>query len=346
LSIRFSLAATLLSTAALAALALSAAAAPASAAPTPTYAVTGKVAGPDGSWDYVSFDAAHRKIYVSRSNGVSALDVDTGVLTPHLADGSRTHSVIVAPGGDTLIITNGAPPLANMVSAADGKLITSIPIGPLPDAGVFDPGSNLAIVVSATGLTTLIDPASKTVAATVQLPGKLEFIAPDGKGLVFIAVESKNEIAVLDTKTKALKTLYPLPGCDSPGGLAYDAKAGVLITSCDGGVAMIVSAKTGAVLATLAIGKGPDAVIFDAVRGLAFIPCGQDGVLDVIKVGAGANAKLIQVVKTERGARTGMVDTKTGKLYLPAATYGPPPAAGGRPAMVPGSFHLVVVSPG
>ena len=106
--IRFSSVATLLPAAALSILALSAATAPASAAP--TYAVTGKIAGPDGSWDYVSFDAAHRKIYVSRSNGVSALDVDTGVLTPHLADGARTHSVIVTPGGDTLIITNGAPP--------------------------------------------------------------------------------------------------------------------------------------------------------------------------------------------------------------------------------------------
>ena len=99
------------------------------------------------------------------------------------------------------------------------------------------------------------------------------------------------------------------------------------------------------ILATLAIGKGPDAVIFDPVRGLAFIPCGGDGVLDVIKVGDGADAKIIQVVTTEHGARTGMVDPKTGKLYLPAATYGPPPAAGGRPPMLPGSFHLIVVSP-
>ena len=338
--IRSSACAAALAFAALAAGALSAAAAPAE----PTYAVSGKIAGPDGRWDYVSFDPAHRRLYVSRGDGVLALDVDSGVVTPHLADGKGTHEPLVLPGGDTLLVTNGGSATALVINAADGKQIGEIPTGPAPDAAGFETGSGLAVVVSAVGTATLIDPATKAVVASIPVGGKLEFLAGDGHGHMFVNVETKNEIARIDLKTKAV-SYYKLDGCDSPGGLAYDPKAGVLIASCDGGVAKVVSARTGVVLATLAIGKGPDAVIFDPVRGLAFIPCGGDGVLDVIKVGKGSDAKIIQVVTTERGARTGMVDPKTGRIYLPAAAYGPPAAAGGRPQMLPGSFHLLVVSP-
>ena len=330
--------------AALSSVILLAGAVPAAAAD-PTYAVTGKIAGPDGGWDYLSFDPAHRKIYVSRTDGITALDVDTGVVTPHLADGKRTHEPLVLPGGDTLLVTNGGSSTALLINAADGKQIGELPTGPAPDAAAYAPGSGLAVVVSAVGAATLIDPKAKTVVATIQLGGKLEFLVGDGHGLMFVNVETKNEIAVIDLKTRAVKARYKLDGCESPGGLAYDPKAGMLIASCDGGVAKVISARTGAVVATLKIGKGPDAVIFDPVRGLAFIPCGGDGVLDVIRVGKGADALVIQVVTTERGARTGAVDPKTGKIYLAAATYGPPAAAGGRPTITPGSFHLLVVSP-
>ena len=303
---------------------------PARAAPAePTYAVSGKIAGPDGGWDYVSFDPAHRRLYVSRGDGVLALDVDTGVVTPHLADGKRTHETLVLAGGDTLLVTNGASGTALVINVADGKQIGEIPTGPAPDAAALETGTNLAVVVSAVGVATVIDPTSKAVVASIPVGGKLEFLAGDGHGHMFVNVESKNEIAVLDLKTRSVTARYKLDGCESPGGLAYDPKAGVLIAACDNGVAKVVAARTGAVVATLKIGKGPDAVIFDPVRGLAFIPCGGDGVLDVIKVGNGRDALLIQVANTERGARTGMVDPKTGALYLPAATYGPPPPAGG-----------------
>ncbi len=121
----------------------------------------------------------------------------------------------------------------------------------------------------------------------------------------------------------------------------------MLISACDNGVAKVVAAKTGVVVATLTIGKGPDAVIYDPQRKLAFIPCGKDGVLEVIAVGKGADAKpSIQTVKTALGAQPKAVDPKTGKLYLPTVNYGPAPAAGGRAPALPGSFHLLVVSPG
>jgi hypothetical protein len=311
----------------------------------PSYAVTGKIAGPDGGWDYASFDPAHRRLYISRTDGITAIDVDSGVVTPHLTDGQHTHEPLVLPGGDALLITNGATASARLVNAADGKLIADIPTAPKPDGAVFDPASGLVITSSGTGISTLIDPVAKTQVGTITIGGGLEFPASDGLGRVFVNIESAGEIAVLDVKAKTVTAHDKLGVCVEPSGLAYDPGADVLIAACSNGVAKVVAAKTGVVVATLTIGKGPDAVIYDPNRRLAFIPCGRDGVLEVIAIGAGADAAVIQTVKTELGARTGAVDPQTGKLYLPTAQFGPAPAAGGKPPILPGSFHVVVVSP-
>ena len=317
----------------------------AAVAATPTYAVTGRIAGPDGGWDYASFDPVHRRLYVSRTDGVTALDVDTGVVTAHLTDGKYTHEPLVLPGGDVLLVTNGGSASARMVNAATGALIADVPSGPLPDGAIYDPASGLVVTSSATGNASVIDPAAKAATGAIAIGGKLEFLAVDGHGRVFNNVESAGEIAVLDLKARTVVARYKLDGCDSPGGLAYVDKADVLVAACDNGVAKVVAAKTGAILATLAIGQGPDAVIYDSVRHTVFSPCGHDGVLDVIEVGKGADAAVVQVVTTEPGARTGAVDPKTGKLYLPTARFGPVPAGGHRAPPLPGTFHLVVVSP-
>lgn len=311
----------------------------------PDYAVEGKIVGPDGGWDYVTFDPAHRRLYLSRGDGVTAIDVDGGKVTGHLADAKRAHSPVVLPGGDRLVVTSGGDATAKVIDAHTGVLIKSIPVAPLPDAGIYDPASGLVIAFGAKGDATLIDPIKQAVIGSIAVGGKLEFGVADGAGGVFVNVETAGEIARLDLKSKTVAARYPLKGCEEPGGLAYVPSARMLISACGNGVAKIVSAKTGAVLATLAIGKGPDAVIYDPRRRLAFIPCGEDGVLEVVAVGEGADARVIQTVKTAPGARLGMVDPKTGKIYLPTAEFGPPKTPGGWPSAVPGTFHVLVVGP-
>ena len=104
----------------------------------------------------------------------------------------------------------------------------------------------------------------------------------------------------------------------------------------------MINAATGADVATLAIGKFPDAVIYDPVRKLAFIPCALEGVLEVIAVRGPNDVAIIQSAKTSQGARLGAVDPKTGVIYLPAAQYA---MDAGRPTPVPGTFEILIVAP-
>jgi hypothetical protein len=315
------------------------------AQPTPAYVVSDHIKAPDGGYDYASFDPVHRRLYLSRAGGVLALDVDTKVVTAHLTDGQRTHETLPLNDGARLLVTDSGSNSAHLVDALSGKSLAELPAGEKPDAALFEPVSGLAVVVNgASGDLTLIDPAAKTVVGKIVIGGGLEFGVADGTGKVFINIEDQNQIAVVDIKSRAVLARYPLKGCDGPTGLAYAADAGVLISACANHVAKVIQASDGADLATLAIGSGPDAVLYDASRHLAFIPCGRDGVLEVIAVRGPADVAVVQTVKTGPGARTGALDPKTGAIYLPTLRYAPAVGAA-KPAPLPGTFELLVVTP-
>jgi YVTN family beta-propeller protein len=323
---------------------LTASAATAQAAP--AYSLTERIKGPDGGFDYASFDPVHRRVYVSRTGGVLALDVDSGVVTAHLTDAQKTHESLPLDGGNRLLITDSGSNTAHLVDALTGKPLAEIPTGTKPDGAFFDPATGLAGVMNGdSGDVTLIDPAAQKAVGSIAIGGGLEFAVADGAGRAFVNIEDQNQIAVLDTKARTVVGHYALNGCEGPTGLAYIPDAGVLISACANKVAKVIRASDGKDLASLAIGAGPDAVIYDAARHLAFIPCGRDGVLEVIAVRGPDDIAVVQTVQTQVGAKTGALDGQTGKLYLPTARFSVP-AAGGRRVAEPGSFEILVVAPG
>jgi DNA-binding beta-propeller fold protein YncE len=313
----------------------------------PTYSVTDRLKGPDGSWDLASFEPEHGRVYLARGGGVLVVDVAAKTLSMlTIAPGTgKMHAAVPLDGGALLLVTDGTANVAHLIDANTGALVADIAVGQKPDAALFDPASGLAAVMNGhSGDVTLIDPGSRKPVASVAIGGALELGTADGKGRIYVNIEDQNQIAVIDTKTRTLVGRYALPGCDGPTGIAYAADASVLISACANKVAKVIDAATGADVGTLAIGAGPDTVIYDPKRRLAFIPCGRDGVLEVIAVNGPKDVSVNQTLPTQIGARTGAVDPATGVVYLPAAKYDPGP--GGKPAPRPGTFEILVVTPG
>jgi len=305
--------------------------------------VTAHIAGPDGGWDYASFDPARRRVYVAHGDKVMTIDADSGKVNGDFADGSRLHAVVPVPGTDLIVTTNSGDNTARVISAVDGRLIASIPAAKDTDSAAYDPSSGLVVVIGGdSGEITLVDPKAGKAVGSIVLGGSLEFAAPDGKGKVFINAEDTHEIAVVDIAARKLVGRYPMPGCQGPTGLALVA-GDRLISACRNGIAKILDSKTGAEIASLTIGVGPDAVIADAGRKLAYIPSGRAGTLAVIALSGAANNTVIDTVPTQVGARTGTMDPKTGTIYLPTAEYGPL-VPGQRPGTKPGAFQVLVVS--
>src|SRR5579859_1062232 len=304
--------------------------------------IVDSIKGADGGWDYASVDTAGNRLLVARPDGLMAVDLATKAVTPTLVPGQRTHGAAIAPNG-VGVLASGTNGVAVLFNGGDGAVLAEIPVGKKPDAVIYEPKSGLiAVIDNKNGGVALIDPVKKALAGTVDIPGALEFAVADGEGKIFINVEDKNDMAVLDVPNRKVVARRPLPGCDEPSGLAYDPETHVLVSVCANGKAIATSSIDGKVLATLTIGSHPDAAIFDAKNKQFLVPCGGDGVLTVISE-AGSELKVTGTVKTAPGARLGALDPATGKVYLPVADYQPAAKAGERPTIVPGTFRVLVL---
>ena len=192
---------------------------------------------------------------------------------------------------------------------------------------------------------TVIDAASQKVVATIDLPGKPEFPQVDGKGNVYDNIEDKSEIVHLNAKTKTVVGEWPV-GCDSPSGMAFDIPGHRLFPVCDGNKMSVIDSNTGKLIASPAIGDGPDAAGWDAKDHLAFASSG-DGILSVVDAGA-AGYPTIEKLFTKAGGRTMAYDSGSDRIYVVYAEYGPKPAPTAdvpkpRAPMISGSFTVLVI---
>ena len=186
------------------------------------YKVAQKVAlGGEGGWDYLTVDAAARRLYVSRSTRVLVLDADTFKTVGAIEDTPGVHGIAIAADLGRGFTSNGRDNSATMFELGSLKVLARIKTGTNPDALLYDAGTRRVFVFNgASGDVTVIDAASGTVAATIPVGGKLEFGVADGAGHVFVNVEDKNEIVALDARRLAVTAHWPLAHCTEPTGLA------------------------------------------------------------------------------------------------------------------------------
>jgi YVTN family beta-propeller protein len=310
------------------------------------YRVTGKIEiGKDGGWDYLTADADTHRLYVSHGNQVMVIDMDKEKVVGEIPDTPGVHGIAIAFKLNRGFISNGR---GNNVTIFDLKTLQSlgqVASGQNPDAIFYDPASNLVYTFNGRSKdATVIDAAAGKVVATIPLGGKPEAPATDGKGKLWVNIEDTHEIAEINIAAHTVTKRYSLNGCEEPSGLAIDVNQGRLFSVCANKVMVVSDPAAGKVVASVPIGAGSDGAGFDAARGLAFSSNGGDGTLTVVRR-QGGKYEVAETVPTQRGARTISVDQKSHKIYLPTADFEAAAAKqGARPAAVPGSFKVLVVS--
>jgi YVTN family beta-propeller protein len=300
--------------------------------------------GPDaGAWDYARVDPSTHRLYVARSSSVSVFDLTGKAPARSIGAISHGHGVLPIPGSTNLLVTSGDDGTVRIMSSQDGHDIAVLKVGLNPDAAAIDAAQRRAYVMNAkSGSVSVIDLAANKVIKTIPLKPGLEFGAIAG-GTLFINDEDSNELETVDIRTLTASQPVALPGCEAPSGLAYDARTGLLVSACDNGKAAIVDAKTRKLKALLPIGEGPDAVMLDEARRVAYVPGGKSGDLTVIALDGAKGPHVVHTVKTEAYARTGALDPRDGTVYLPTAKLGTPAPGAKRGAPIPGSFHILAI---
>lgn len=303
--------------------------------------------GGEGGWDYLLADPSVHVVYVTHGPRVEVIDTNTGKSVGALTGFKSTHGVALDQAGKFGYVSDGAGNAVWVFDRHTFQMGASIAAGTNPDGIVFEPVTKTVWAFNGrSNDATVIDAGSQKVVATIKLSGKPEFPTVDGKGNVYVNIETKNTITKLDAKAMTAMAEWPLAGCESPSGMAIDTAGHRLFSVCDGKKMAVTDYLSGKVIANPAIGDSPDAAGFDAKRGLAFSSNG-DGTLTIIDA-KDAGYKIVQTLVTQKGARTMAFDSSNGRVYLVTAEMGPRPAATDavprpRPPVLPDSFQILVV---
>jgi len=302
--------------------------------------------GGDGGMDYITVDAKSHRLYVPRSTHTMVIDADSGKTLADIPGQKHNHGVALAPEAGRGFITDGEGSVV-IFDLKTNAVLGTLKARPDADGIIYDKATGLVLVSCGDDGTLVtikpdVDPKTGSIDAAIDLGGKPEFLAADGAGKVYVNLEDKDQIAVVDLKARKVLAHWPVAPGGSPVGLAIDAAKHRLFIGCRKPQKLIVmSTDDGKVLADLPIGAGVDATKFDG--GLAFASC-RDGKLNVAGE-SGGKFEIVQTVATAFGAKTMDVDPETHKAYLPTFEFEEQkPGATGRPAAKPGSFMIVVVA--
>lgn len=320
-----------------------AAVAPAHAA-APGYHIVDRIPISDGWWDYASFDAAHRRLFVARGNGVFKLDVDSGLMDMRIVPGSEGRAVIPLPIDDLVLTNMAGYSVSILFSGADGKVSKMFELHQPADAAVWEPVGKLVWVMGGHGEIALLDPVKLTEAGTIDAGEGLEFSVTDGHGRVFVNGTESASVIAIDAASRKVIGRWKMEGCEDPSGMAYADAADVLLSVCANKRVYVLDARSGKVHETVPVGAGADAVIYDATTHRAFVPSAIDGLLTVLDVKSATDVRVLEQVPTQVGTRTGAIDPKTGTLYLPTARFGALNKLG-WPEALPGTVQLLVLRP-
>ena len=311
------------------------------------YKVINKIKiGGTGGWDYVALDNTNRRLYASHATNVEVVDPDAGKVVGQITQLHGVHGIAVAPELNKGFISNGQ---SNSVTVFDLKTLAKLgepATGQNPDSICYEPKTQRVFTFNGrSNDSTAINAKTNEIVATFPLNGKPEFCVVDGAGKLYVNLEDKSEVIEIDAAKPAVLRRTSLAPAESPSGLAIDVKNKKLFSVGDNKMMAVTDIATMKVIATPAIGTGPDAAGFDPGTGLAFSSNG-DATLTIVKLVNG-KYEAVDTVPTVRGARTMTVDPKLHRVYLLSAEYGPTPAAKdgkqGRPPVLPDSFQVLVV---
>lgn len=297
-----------------------------------------------GGWDYLAVQPNSANLYVSHGTQVNIINKITGDSIGIIPNTIGVHGIAFIPSLKKGYTSNGRLNNVTVFDLNSFAVMDSIQVGQNPDAIFYDAFAKRIVTCNGRSQdVSFIDPVTNKVTATVAVGGKPETAVSNGAGKIFVNVEDKNEIVVIDANTfKAIAHWSLLPG-EAPTGLAIDTITKRLFAACgDNNHLIVLDAEKGNMVADIAIGKGCDGAAFDTALKNIYTSNGE-GTMSVIHEDSKDKYTLSETVQTKKGARTIALDEQTHRLYLPTAEF---QASTGneRPKMILGTFQVLVIS--
>lgn len=305
----------------------------------------------DGGWDYLTIDENTGRLFISHSTITQVVDSKTGKLLGTIQDTKGVHGIALDHEGNKAFISCGRDSTVSVVNLTTLEFIEKVKVtGANPDAILYDKFSGKVFVYNGrSSNATVIDSKTNAVVATISLAGKPEFSVCDGNGKVYVNIEDKNLLTVIDSKNLRVENVWSLTPGEEPTGLALDIKNHRLFAVCSNKKMVVMNSENGNIITTLDIGQGSDGCVFDSELKRAYSSNGE-GTVTVVQEETADKFSVLDNIKTNKGARTICINSKTHHIYLTTAEFGPAPEPTTenphpRPVVKPGTFTILDIAP-
>lgn len=299
-------------------------------------------------FDYMTFDAASHRLYLSHGSEVLVVNADTGKEEGKISGLKASHGVALVPEVGRGFISDGGQGKAIIFDLKTLKVTGEAKTAPDADCIIYDPASKHVFTFNGDSKNaTAIDPASGNVVGTVDLGGGPEFAVADGQGTIYNNLEDKSEVLAIDANSLKVKSRWPIAPAGAPTAIAMDSEhRRLFVAGREPAMMVVMNADDGKVIQSFPISDGVDAAVYDAKSGLVFVST-REGWVHIFHEDSPDKYSEAGKVKTEFGAKTMAYDSKTDRIFVDTAEFGKAPAPTKehphpRPATVPGTFHVLV----
>ena len=299
-------------------------------------------------FDYITVDSAARRVYLSHGTEIKVLDADSGSVVGAITGLKQDHGVAIASEFGKGFITDGGQGKVIIFDLKTLKATGDAKADQDADSVVYDPASKRVFCMNGDPKSaTVIDAKSGSVVGTIDLGGGPEFAVADGKGTVFVNIEDKAEVAAIDSSTLKVKSRWPLAPAGTPTALAMDtAHRRLFSAGRNPQMLVVLDADSGKVIQSFPITAGVDAAAYDADTGMVYVST-REGFVHIFHQDTPDKYIEVEKVKTEFGAKTMGLDTKTHNIFVDTVDFGPAPAPTAerphpQPTPIMGTFHVLV----
>ncbi len=295
----------------------------------------------DEKWDYLYSDDLNSRLYVSHGSIVQVVDEAKGTFVGEITGMNGVHGIAISPELDKGFISSGKDSSVTVFNTETLQVMTKITVtGKGPDAIMYDSFSKKVFVFNGkTNNASVIDAETDKIVATIELDGKPESSVSNGRGKIYVNLEDKSSIAVINPTTFKVEHTWLITPGEEPTGLALDNVAHRLFSVCANKLMVITDAESGKVITTLPIGPKADGTTFDPGLKCAYSSNG-DKTMTVVKEGTDGKYFVAENVNTQEGARTITLNKMTHHIYLSAADF-EPSQNGQKPRIKPGTFVIL-----
>ena len=300
--------------------------------------------GGEGGWDYLIVDSAAHRLYVSHATKIVVAETETGKIVGEIPDLPGVHGIAIASDLGRGFTSNGRANTSTIVDLKTLKPLGTVATGANPDSIRYSPSHKEVWAINHTGKSvTVFGAQDGKVIATIALSGELEEAVEDAAAnRMFVNIEDKGAIGVMDTVKHTLVATWPIVGCEGPTGMAFDQKNHLILSACDGKMA-VTDSTSGKAVTSFPIADEVDGNGFDPATGYAFASS-RTGVLTIAHEDAPGKFTVVQTLKTQPSGRTMTLDPATHNVYVPVAmtTAGP----NGRAQITPNTMKVLVFGMG